>query len=139
MEDQLTLTTYWGQYQTLPASEQASNVWQAVEIARRKKFYMKKADSEHSHVGGLASRLTVLKEGDLENTDTSGFFKDAEIFTYYEDKEVLIFKLMERALKLSPISVAFMKRQGKNVKLYFFLGSDKCIHSITGRHLKKYG
>lgn len=104
MEDQLTLTTYWGQYQTLPASEQASNVWQAVEIARRKKFYMKKADSEHSHVGGLASRLTVLKEGDLENTDTSGFFKDAEIFTYYEDKEVLIFKLMERALKLSPIS-----------------------------------
>ena len=40
-----------------------------VEIARRKKFYMKKADSEHSHVGGLASRLTVLKEGDLENTD----------------------------------------------------------------------
>ena len=114
--DQLALKTYLGEYQILPDSERASKVWEAMEISRRKRFYMNDSDSAFDHVGGEASRLTVLKEGDLKDTTTSGFFKDTEIFTYRTDSYEHIFDIMDHARKICPISNDLYKKAVKTIK-----------------------
>lgn len=114
-EDMATLVTYSGQHLALPKADQATNVGQALGIARRKKLTMKKADSEYQHVGGAASRLTVLEEGDLQDTDMSGFFKEQDIFTFHHNNKYGVLEQMEQARRFISISDALYEKARKAV------------------------
>lgn len=109
--DKHSIKNYFVQHLSLPESERAKSVEDALAIARRKVLIMGKADSEYAHVGGKASRLTVLKEGDLQGSNASGFFKEEETYTDHGDKEQLeLPKILERARKITPISDELYKK-----------------------------
>lgn len=96
MDDFQKLTVYFGEFQVLPDSEKASSVWEALGTVRRKRFRMNQEDSKYNHVGGASSRLTVLKKGDLDDLDASGFFKETEIVMKYDDKLSKVYEIMEQ-------------------------------------------
>lgn len=103
--DKHSIKNYFVQHLSLPESERAKSVEDALAIARRKVLIMGKADFEYKHVGGKASHLTVFEEGDLQGSNASGFFKAEEKFTNYGEKQqYALLEILERARKVSPIS-----------------------------------
>lgn len=105
-EDDRSLKTYLGQHFSLPEGERAKSVKDALTISRRKILVMEKADSEYEHVGGQASRLTVFEEGDLKDSNASGFFKEEEFYTHHDKGKhrAVVLESMERVRKIVPIS-----------------------------------
>lgn len=133
--DVITLSTYLGQHFLLSESDRAATVGEALQIARRKKLEMKKSDDEYKHVGGAASRLTILKEGDLKDSDASGYFKEEDIFTFHEASKFksLLFELMERAKKGTKISKSLYKKVCNYIDKEVSAEGEDCVPAMAGK------
>ena len=97
---------YIGEHFLLPENEKAETVGDAIKTIRRKKLFLTKSDDEYEHVGGAASRLTVLKEGDFSNSNDSGYFKEQEEFTLGLSEKEYILNIMENVRKRYPVTDA---------------------------------
>lgn len=114
---------YIGEHFLLPENEKAETVGDAIKTIRRKKLFLTKSDDEYEHVGGAASRLTVLKEGDFSNSNDSGYFKEQEEYTFGLSFKEHVLNVIENVRKRYPITDA----QHKKVKEIYdkvFVGND---------------
>lgn len=120
---------YIGEHFLLPENEKAETVGDAIKTIRRKKLFLTKSDDEYEHVGGEASRLTVLKEGDFLNSNDSGYFKEQEEFTLGLSAKEYILNIMEKARKRYPITDAQYEKVKKecdeNTKSDYFTNNIK--------------
>lgn len=95
---------YIGEHFLLPENEKAETVGDAIKTIRRKKLFLTKSDNQYEHVGGAASRLTVLKQGDFSNSNDSGYFKEQEEYIFGITNEERVAIAMERARAEFPIT-----------------------------------
>lgn len=111
-----SLRSYFGQYLSLPESERAGSVKDALVVARRKKLVMKKSDAEHKHMGEGCSRLTVFEEGDIEGSNASGFFREDVIYFNNDKKEERLFNIMDEVQKSIPIAPELLEKAKWHIK-----------------------
>lgn len=89
------LMSYFDKLPGLPAEERATNLQDALRIARTTTVKLKGSWNDQKHFGGAISDLIAVDAGGFEGTGKSGFFKRAE---YYETNEAK--PLKEKTLEI---------------------------------------